>query len=112
MATLQLDEELVRIALYELYDPEFGDNVVDLGLVYNVEVSGRDVRVTMTLPPSGGTLSGRLSAAVDQAVRLFAPDAGTIAVTLAWDPPWTPAMRTPADRRERGWCDERGPHKD
>jgi len=97
-----LNDEVVRQALYEVYDPELGVNIIDLGLVYRVDVEGSDVRITMTLTTPGCPLHDMLTEAVDQAVRTYVPTAGKIVVDLVWDPPWSPDMITTDGLRELG----------
>src|SRR5439155_328314 len=53
VATATLNEEAVRRALRQVKDPELDMNIVDLGLVYDVEVTGGDVRIAMTLTSPG-----------------------------------------------------------
>ncbi len=96
-------EDLVMSALREVFDPELGINVVDLGLVYGVEIEGDDILVRMTLTTPGCPLHDTLTQAVDEAVRYFNPSAGSVSVDLVWEPPWKPEMITPAGRRELGW---------
>ncbi|HEU4793453.1 MAG TPA: metal-sulfur cluster assembly factor [Nitrolancea sp.] len=96
-------EDLVMAALREVFDPELGINVVDLGLVYGVEIEGDDILVRMTLTTPGCPLHDTLTQAVDEAVRYFNPSAGSVSVDLIWEPRWKPEMITPAGRRELGW---------
>ena len=90
-------------ALYEVYDPELGVNVVDLGLVYGIEIEGARVTVTMTLTTPGCPLHDTLTSAVDDAVRGAGLEVDDVAVDLVWDPRWTPNFITDAGRRELGW---------
>lgn len=98
-----LNPETVLAALYEVYDPELGINVVDLGLVYEIEVEGSRVRVVMTLTTPGCPLHDSIAEAVHEAVVAFAPGVSEVVVDLVWDPPWRPEMITEAGRRELGW---------
>ncbi len=98
-----IDAAAVTAVLRDVIDPEVGVNVVDLGLVYAVDVhdAAVSVRLTMTSPtcPLGEFI-------VDQATRLIRaafPAATGVDVQLVWDPPWTPARMTDAARRELGW---------
>lgn len=102
MERFLLNEEVVREALYEVYDPELGVNVIDLGLVYGVDVEGNDVRITMTLTTPGCPLHDMLTEAVDQAVHTYVPTAGQVEINLVWEPPWSPDMITPDGLRELG----------
>jgi metal-sulfur cluster biosynthetic enzyme len=92
-------------ALYEVYDPELGINVVDLGLVYDIQIEGERPRVTvtMTLTTPGCPLHDSLTSAVDEAVRSAGLDVESVAVELVWEPRWTPGFITEAGRRELGW---------
>jgi metal-sulfur cluster biosynthetic enzyme len=96
-------EDAVWDALRTVDDPEVGMNVVDLGLVYGVEVQDRDVsvRITMTSPacPLGDVIADNAAAAI----RAAAPGAGKIDVALVWDPPWTPERMSEAARKRFGW---------
>jgi metal-sulfur cluster biosynthetic enzyme len=96
-------EDAVWDALRTVDDPEVGTNVVDLGLVYGVEVHGQDVtvRLTMTSPtcPLGDVIVDNASAAI----RAAAPGVGKIDIALVWDPPWTPERMSEAARKRFGW---------
>ncbi len=99
-------EAAVRDALREVLDPELGVNVLDLGLVYGVEVVGGEVRIalTMTSPacPLGELLVDETRAAVLERV----PAAQRVEVEIVWDPPWAPEMMSERARRELGWAQE------
>jgi len=78
--------------LRECVDPELGASIIDLGLVYGVEVkNGKDVvvRITMTSPMC--PLTGMIMA--DAKLRLEAmAGIGKVDLELMWDPPWNPDM--------------------
>lgn len=103
MSSLLVTEDAVWAALHEVYDPELGVNVVDLGLVYGVTIDGGRVLVTMTLTTPGCPLHDTLTSAVDEAVRVYVPMVEEVGVNLVWDPPWSPDMITEAGREELGW---------
>jgi metal-sulfur cluster biosynthetic enzyme len=103
MTSPLLNETQILEALHDVFDPELGVNVVDLGLVYGVAVDGNRVRVTMTLTTPGCPLHASLSDAVDEAVRLMFPGVQDVSVNLVWDPPWEPERITPAGREALGW---------
>ena len=70
------------------YDPEIPLNIVDLGLIYNIEVEEGDVRVEMTLTAQGCPSHTEISRDVKMAV-LGIPGVNTADVRVVWDPPWT-----------------------
>lgn len=96
-----LDENTVQQALRQVVDPELGCNIVDLGLIYSTEIDGGHVRVAMTLTTQGCPMHESLVEGVRTV--LLALDGVTEAeVEVVWDPPWNPAMMTPAGRARVG----------
>lgn len=81
--------EQVIDALREVFDPELGLSVVDLGLIYDVRIDGGHVGITMTLTSAGCPLHEAMTEWVRHAVEQV-PDVRHVAVTLTFDPPWTP----------------------
>jgi metal-sulfur cluster biosynthetic enzyme len=97
-----LTPELVNELLLDVIDPELGVNIVDLGLVYDVRISDRDVEVVMTLTTQGCPLGGFIEDEIlDRLAQ--APQIGRVAVTLVWEPPWDPEQMTDAAREQLGW---------
>ncbi len=97
------DEESVRDALRKVNDPEVGMNIVDLGLVYDVEVSPVRVRVTMTMTSPTCPMGDYLVDSVRDAVHRAAPEVPDVEVKLVWDPPWTPERMNEDARKFFGW---------
>ena len=87
------------------YDPEIPLNIVDLGLIYNVEVEEGDVRVEMTLTAQGCPSHTEISRDVKQTV-LGIPGVNTADVRVVWDPPWTPHRISAEGRKKLGIEDE------
>lgn len=83
-----LSEEALREALKDVFDPELGYNIVDLGLVYGIAVNGGEVVVNMTLTTPGCPASEMIQGGVYQ--RIWFIDGVTdVDVHLVWDPPWS-----------------------
>lgn len=97
------NEGQVWDALRTVIDPEIGINVVDLGLVYSVEVSGDQVRVAMTMTTQACPLHAYLTEAAEAAIRQVAPDVAAVQVDMVWDPPWSPAMMSDEAKQKLGW---------
>jgi metal-sulfur cluster biosynthetic enzyme len=99
----EITADQVWSVLATILDPEFGLNIVDLGLVYDVQVDGSDVRVAMTLTspacPAGEMIHGGVQAAI-----AAIPGVGNVSVELVWEPIWTPDMLTAAAREHLGWA--------
>ena len=94
-------KEQVYEALHECFDPEIPVNIVDLGLVYDVEVKDEQVAVKMTLTAPGCGLGAMI--ANDARQRILALD-GVVEATvdLVWDPPWQPSMISETARQKLG----------
>ena len=79
----------VMEALREVRDPELGMNIVDLGLVYNVEVEDGEALVTMTLTspgcPAGGEILESSQRQAESVEEIESAD-----INLVWKPFWTP----------------------
>jgi len=92
----------VREGLKSVYDPEIGINIVDLGLVYDADVSeSGDVLVTMTLTSRGCPLGPVIVQEVQGALRDF-PGIGEVDVKLVWSPPWSPELMSEEAKDELG----------
>jgi radical SAM protein len=79
----------VERALASVLDPELGLSVVDLGLIYGIDVSGGRVAITMTLTAPGCPIHDAMAEWVRRAVGSV-PGVERVDVTLTFDPPWTP----------------------
>ena len=89
-------EEEVRAALRSVIDPEVGMNVVDLGLVYGIEIAPDQVRVSMTMTTPACPMGSMITEDAREAIRDIAPEAAEVDVQLVWDPPWSPALMSRA----------------
>ncbi len=85
-------EQAVWEALTEVTDHEVGVNIVDLGLIYKVEVAGEraDVDITMTSPSCPVHVT--MAEEARQAILRRVPSLSTAEVQVVWDPPWTPEL--------------------
>jgi metal-sulfur cluster biosynthetic enzyme len=88
--------------LKNVYDPEIGINIVDLGLVYDADISdGGDVLVTMTLTSLGCPLGPVIMQEVNNALKDL-PGIGGTDVKLVWTPPWSPENMSEDAKDELG----------
>lgn len=94
--------EAVRQELRGVMDPELGINIVDLGLVYDVEVEEAQARVTMTLTSPGCPAGGQILMSAQQAAE-SAEGIEKAEVNLVWKPFWTPDRIDAAVRAMMGF---------
>ena len=87
----------------DVIDPELGVDIVSLGLVYGLDLDGRDlvVRATTTTPacPLGDYITAEI-----QRVLLASGAVDTVAVEITYEPPWTPQMMDRRARRKRAFA--------
>ncbi len=94
--------EQVRDALKECYDPEIPVNIVDLGLIYDIQVSPTDeVHVTMTLTTPGCGMAQDIALQA-KAKAMSVPGVKEAKVTVVWEPPWDPSKMSEEARKKLG----------
>ena len=94
-------KEQVYEALQTCYDPEIPVNIVDLGLIYDVQVNDEKVAVKMTLTAPGCGMGGMIASQARQRI-LDLPDVTDATVDLVWDPPWDPSKMSEEARQKLG----------
>lgn len=92
----------VREALREVVDPELGVNIVDLGLVYTIDVIDGEVRVTMAMTTPACPLRDYIQDLVESTLLDRLPGARRVVVDIVQDPPWSEDMMAEAARRQLG----------
>ena len=98
---MSVTEAAVREALRQVIDPELGINIVDLGLVYRIEIDdAAHVRVVMTMTSPACPLGDYLKDLVDSTVRWRVPEVQDVGIDLVWEPRWSADMMTEDARRQ------------
>ena len=92
-----VEETITRQAVIDtmknVYDPEIPVNVVDLGLVYGVEVDEGDVHVLMTLTAAGCGMGPMIAQQAEWAISEL-EGVEDVEVEMTFDPPWSPELIT------------------
>lgn len=102
--TPELVTQEIHTALHEVFDPETGVNLVDLGLIYGVawepESGEAEVRMTFTTPacPAGEVMTD----GVERRISMV-PGVRSVRVEVGFEPMWTPERITEEGRRALGW---------
>jgi metal-sulfur cluster biosynthetic enzyme len=86
---MAISREHLMLVLRDVFDPELGMSVLDLGLIYGVEIDAGRVRITMTLTSEGCPLHDATIEWVRQAVGKI-PGVEAVDVAITFEPPWTP----------------------
>jgi metal-sulfur cluster biosynthetic enzyme len=97
-----VSEDQVKLALRRVKDPDLNLNILDLGLVYAITVTGSHVHVDMTLTspacPSGPELVGD----AEKEIKSI-PGVESVTVNIVWEPFWTPEKMEPRVRAYLGF---------
>lgn len=102
--TPELITQELESALHEVYDPETGLNLVDLGLIYGVRfepgTGEAQVQMTFTTPacPAGDVMTD----GVERRLSMV-PGVKTVSVDVTFEPAWTPERITEEGKRQLGW---------
>jgi metal-sulfur cluster biosynthetic enzyme len=103
-----LTEDMVRAALTNVVDPEIGLDIVNLGLIYRVDVleNGKivDIDMTLTTPncPAGPQILGSARNEVLKLSEVY-NDLQDVQVNLVWTPFWKPEMMSEDAKEELGF---------
>ena len=96
-------EEVRQVLQEKVIDPELAMNIVDLGLVYEVEVTEDAVaEVTMTLTSPGCPVGPQIIKAVQDEAQNAYPELDRVNVHLVWTPFWNPEMMSDEAKDELG----------
>lgn len=99
-----VNEDLVRDALSQVMDPEAGMNIVDLGLIYGIDVSDEGVQVQMTMTSAACPMADMIVDDAYAALEGALPRNTPVEIEMVWDPPWTPERMSGLARDHFGWA--------
>jgi metal-sulfur cluster biosynthetic enzyme len=102
VTTETLQPDTIRQALRQVKDPELDLNIVDLGLVYDVEVADGDVRINMTLTSPGCPAGPMITNDAYKVVRAL-EGVKDVDIDIVWEPYWTPDRIDPKVRAMMGF---------
>jgi len=86
----EVTENKILEVLSNVYDPEIPIDIVNLGLIYGIDVDGGNVRITMTMTAPGCPASTQIAGESKILVGEI-PGVENVEIDLVWDPPWDPS---------------------
>jgi metal-sulfur cluster biosynthetic enzyme len=93
----------VTRALKSVIDPEMALDVVELGLVYAVDIGKDEARVRITMTSAACPVTELIVDEVGHALRELLGPGVMVHVAVVWDPPWTPERMSDRARSAMGW---------
>jgi metal-sulfur cluster biosynthetic enzyme len=97
-----VSEDQVKLALRRVKDPDLNLNILDLGLVYGIEIDGAKVKIDMTLTSPGCPSGPEIMTNAEQEIRTL-PGVEAVEMNLVWTPFWTPEKMEPRVRAYLGF---------
>jgi len=97
-----VSEDQVKLALRRVKDPDLNLNILDLGLVYGIEVKGTKVKVDMTLTSPGCPSGPEIMSDAEREIKSL-PGVESVDMNLVWMPFWTPEKMEPRVRAYLGF---------
>lgn len=99
--------EQVYDELKQVYDPEIPVNIVDLGLIYDVQVDGSACKIKMTLTSQACPSAQEIPDVMRRRVNTIR-DIESVEIDVVWEPQWTPHMITAEGKKILGIEEEEG----
>jgi len=96
-----ITKEQVLDRLKTVVDPEIGINVVDLGLIYKIDIKSDVVNIDMTLTVPGCPLMTMIAQSVKQQVEII-DGVKKVNVNIVWEPKWNPSMASDEVKKRFG----------
>ena len=94
-------KEVVMHQLSDIYDPEIPIDIVNLGLIYEVEIEGPKVHVQMTMTAPGCPSSAQIAQEAQFVIEEL-PGVEEAWIEIVWDPPWDPGKMSEDARLSMG----------
>ena len=97
---MELKDKIIE-EIKKIYDPEIPVNIVDLGLVYGVDIEESDVKVKMTLTFAGCGMGPYIAQQAEWRIAEI-DDVDDVEVDIVFEPPWNPEMISEEGKKELG----------
>ncbi len=95
---MELKEKVIS-EIKKIYDPEIPVNIYELGLIYDILINDKDVKVKMTLTSPNCPVAESLPKEVKDSIMQI-KDVNKVDLDLVWDPPWDQSMMSEAAKLE------------
>jgi len=97
----EVTEEKILEVLSEVYDPEIPIDIVNLGLIYGIDIDGGNVLISMTMTAPGCPASTQIAGESKLMVAEL-PGVDNVDIDIVWDPPWDPSKMSEEAQQSMG----------
>ncbi len=101
LANSEVTENKILEVLGNVYDPEIPIDIVNLGLIYGIDIEGGNVRITMTMTAPGCPASTQIAGEAKILVEEI-PGIENVEIEIVWDPPWDPSKMSDDAQQSMG----------
>ncbi len=98
---VEVTEEKILEVLSEVYDPEIPIDIVNLGLIYGIDIQGGIVVISMTMTSPGCPASTQIAGESKLVVEEI-PGVESVNIDIVWDPPWDPSKMSEEAQQSMG----------
>ena len=98
---VEVTEEKILEVLSEVYDPEIPIDIVNLGLIYGIDIQGGNVVISMTMTSPGCPASTQIAGESKLVVEEI-PGVESVDIDIVWDPPWDPSKMSEEAQQSMG----------
>lgn len=96
-------KKAILMALSQVSDPEVGENIVDLGLIYAIAIDNDIVRICLTMTSPSCPMAEMLLEQIRQTLAPLLEPEYSLDLELVWQPVWSPDMMSDAAKQRLGW---------
>lgn len=89
--------------LRTVIDPEIGINIVDLGLIYGVQIDAEEIHIQLTMTTPTCPLHEVIARNIESALKQSFPKLTAVHIKLVWEPLWTPEHMSAIAKQQLGW---------
>lgn len=100
---LNKDEQRIYTALQSVTDPEVGENLIDLGLIYCIQIQNNIAKVTFSMTSQACPMSEMVIENIHDTVSKVLADNTALELDLVWEPEWEPTMMSEQAKQRLGW---------
>ena len=100
---LNKDEQRIYTALQSVIDPEVGENLIDLGLIYGIQIQNNIAKVTFSMTSQACPMSEMVIENIHDTVSKVLADNTALELDLVWEPEWEPTMMSEQAKQRLGW---------
>lgn len=99
---MKITKEIILKKLEQVMDPELNIPIVDMGLIYDIKIGSKKIKITITLTTIGCPLVGLIEAEIKNKIAELGIKEDLISIEVTFDPPWSMDKMTKKGKKMLG----------